>query len=89
LLTLDDAVSEALAVQIDARTSLPEPQSGLTSRELEVLQLLAEGKTDAEIAAALFISRRTAATHVRHIYDRLDVSSRAEAAVFAVRHRLV
>jgi DNA-binding CsgD family transcriptional regulator len=89
LLTLDDAVSEALAIQIDAPTSLPNPQSGLTSRELEVLQLLAEGKTDAEIGAVLFISRRTAATHVRHIYDKLNISSRAEAAAFAVRHGLV
>jgi DNA-binding CsgD family transcriptional regulator len=88
LLTLDEAVSEALAVQIDTPTSPPAPQSGLTMRELEVLQLLAAGKTDAEIAAALFIGIRTAATHIRHIYDKLDVSSRAAAAAYAVRHSL-
>jgi ATP/maltotriose-dependent transcriptional regulator MalT len=88
LLTLDEAVSEALAVEIGAPTSPPAPQSGLTTRELEVLQLLAAGKTDAEIAAALFIGIRTAATHIRHIYDKLDVSSRAAAAAYAVRHSL-
>jgi len=50
-----------------------------------VLRQLVTGKSDAEIAAVLFISRRTVATHVRHIYDKLGVSSRAEAAAWAVR----
>lgn len=84
-----DAVVEPGAGHVDASTSTPEARSGLTSRELEVLRLLAGGKTDSEIAAVLFISRRTAATHIRHIYDKIDVSSRAEAAVFAVRHGYV
>ena len=41
---------------------------------------------DGEIAAALYISRRTAATHIRHIYDKLGVSTRAAAAAWAVRN---
>ena len=60
----------------------------MTPREREVLSLLVEGMTDPEIGAALFISRRTAATHVRHIYDKLGVSSRAEAAAAAIRRGL-
>lgn len=78
----------------DALVATPSPArldtgSPLTAREVEVLRLLATGRTDAEIAAALSISRRTVAAHVQHIYDKLDVSSRAEAAVWAARHSLV
>jgi DNA-binding NarL/FixJ family response regulator len=60
----------------------------LTPRELEVLRLLAEGRSDPQIAADLFISRRTAATHVAKIYRKLGVASRASAAAYAVRHGL-
>jgi DNA-binding CsgD family transcriptional regulator len=62
---------------------------GLTARELEVLRLLAAGRTDQEIADALFISRRTASKHVGAILAKLDVTSRGEAAVFAVRQGLI
>jgi DNA-binding CsgD family transcriptional regulator len=87
-LLLEDAVSEALAIEIGEPAPLPEADFGLTGRELEVLRLLVEGKSDRAIAMELFISQRTAATHVRHIYDKLGVSSRAAAAAFAVRHGL-
>jgi predicted ATPase/DNA-binding CsgD family transcriptional regulator len=60
----------------------------LSAREIEVLRLIAEGRTDSEIARALFISRRTVATHAGHIYDKLGLSSRAAAAAWAVRHGL-
>jgi non-specific serine/threonine protein kinase len=88
LLAPDDAVAEALALRIDTPLSTLEEDFGLTSRELEVLRHLVEGKSDRAIADALFISQRTSATHVRHIYDKLRVSSRAAAAAFAVRHGL-
>ncbi len=65
-----------------------DPNVGLSARELEVLRLLVEGKTDVEIGAALFISRRTVATHVRHVYEKLQVSSRAEASATAIRRGL-
>jgi DNA-binding CsgD family transcriptional regulator len=76
-----------LSVPDDEPTSDAMP-AGLSAREIEVLRLLTAGRTDSEIADVLFISRRTAATHVRHIYDKLGVSSRAEAAAWAVRHDL-
>jgi predicted ATPase/DNA-binding CsgD family transcriptional regulator len=60
----------------------------LTPREIEVLRLLAAGYTDREIGDALFISHRTANAHVAHIFDKLAVHSRAEAAAEAVRRGL-
>ncbi|MBA2670194.1 MAG: response regulator transcription factor [Gemmatimonadetes bacterium] len=69
-------------------TSPIEPSIPLSTRETEVLKLIAEGMTDNEIATALFISRRTVATHARHIYDKIGVASRAAAAAWAVRHGL-
>lgn len=62
---------------------------GLTEREMEVLRLVAEGRSNPEIAEALFISQRTAATHVSHILHKLDVGSRAEAVDHAHRHDLL
>jgi len=58
-------------------------------REIEVLRLLAAGSTDREIGEQLFVSRRTAATHVAHIFSKIGVSSRAAAATWAVRNGLV
>ena len=67
----------------------PAPTGSLTGREVEVLQLLVAGYTDQRIAETLFVSRRTANTHVQHIYGKLGVNSRAEAAAAAVRRGLV
>ena len=53
--------------------------SGLSSREMEVLDCLAQGKTTAQIAAKLFISENTVKTHVRHILEKLEASNRTEA----------
>jgi non-specific serine/threonine protein kinase len=89
----DTAIAEALAKDAPAGLSpappaAPAPHDALTPREREVLGLLAEGKSDREIGAALFVSRRTAATHVAGIYRKLSVTSRAAAAAYAVRHGL-
>jgi len=62
---------------------------GLTGRELEVLRLLAAGKSNHEIGQALFISDHTVARHVQNIFAKLSVSSRAAATAFAFSHRLV
>jgi ATP/maltotriose-dependent transcriptional regulator MalT len=58
---------------------------GLSARELEVLALVADGRTNGEIARALFISTKTASSHVTHILDKLGATNRVEAAVIAER----
>jgi NarL family two-component system response regulator LiaR len=58
----------------------------LTDREREILQLLAEGKRNDDVAAQLFISPQTVQTHVRNILGKLRVHSKLEAVAFAVRH---
>jgi DNA-binding NarL/FixJ family response regulator len=64
-------------------------EHGLTARELEVLRLIARGRSNREIASALVISERTVARHVQNIFAKLRVSSRASASVFAVEHDLL
>ena len=61
---------------------------GLSERELEVLRLLAAGRSNREIGDDLFISPATAARHVANIYAKLGVESRAEATAFAHRQGL-
>jgi ATP/maltotriose-dependent transcriptional regulator MalT len=63
--------------------------AGLTDRELDVLRLLAAGRSNLEIAAILFISAATARTHVSNIFAKLDVHSRTEAVDYAHRHGLL
>jgi non-specific serine/threonine protein kinase len=90
----DEAITAALAFRADVSpraTAAAERVSphGLTERELEVLRLLAAGRSNREIGDALFISPATAARHVANIYVKLDVESRAEATAFAHRHKLI
>jgi DNA-binding NarL/FixJ family response regulator len=61
----------------------------LTSREVEVLRLLALGLTNKAIAGALVISPKTASRHIEHIYVKIGVSNRARASLFAVTHGLM
>ena len=72
-------------------TEPPEPgdTGGLTARELEVLRLVAAGRSNREIAAALTISEHTAARHLQNIFAKLHVSSRTAASAFAFEHHLV
>ena len=63
--------------------------AGLTRREVEVLRLIARGASTKDVAARLVISPKTAGTHIEHIYAKLDVSSRAEAGLFAMQHGLL
>jgi len=62
---------------------------GLTPRELEVLRLVAAGRTNRDIASKLVVSEHTVARHVQNIFTKLGVSSRTAATAFAFEHRLV
>jgi predicted ATPase/class 3 adenylate cyclase/DNA-binding CsgD family transcriptional regulator len=67
----------------------PTYPDGLTAREVEVLRLLAQGLTDAQIAEQLVISHRTVNNHLTSIYSRIQVSSRSAATRYAIEHHLV
>ena len=70
----------------DTNLSLPAP---LSTRELEVLCILAEGVSNIEISHMLNISPHTVKSHVTHIFDKLGVNDRTQAAVWAARHNLI
>jgi ATP/maltotriose-dependent transcriptional regulator MalT len=65
------------------------PVAGLTAREIEVLRLVAAGKSNREIAAELYLSAKTIARHLSNIFCKIDVSSRTAAAAFAYEHGLI
>jgi DNA-binding CsgD family transcriptional regulator len=72
-----------------SRKAAIKPAGGLTARELEVLRLVATGKTNRSIAADLFLSEKTVARHVSNIFTKLGLSSRAAATAYAYEHHLV
>ncbi len=71
------------------KPATPTYPAGLTAREVEVLRLVAQGLTDAQIAHQLVVTRRTVNWHLTSIYSKIGVSSRAAATRYAVEHRLV
>jgi ATP/maltotriose-dependent transcriptional regulator MalT len=71
-----------------ARSPDRDAPAGLTTRELEVLRLLAQGHTNKRIGEALFISEKTVARHVANIFMKLGISTRAAAAAYAFQHHL-
>jgi HD-GYP domain-containing protein (c-di-GMP phosphodiesterase class II) len=85
----DRAVADVLEAAGHGPARRPASPCGLSGREVEVLQLLAHGQTNKQIAAALVVSDRTVQHHVAHIYDKIDRRTRAGAAMFAMEHRLI
>jgi DNA-binding CsgD family transcriptional regulator len=87
------AVYARQQIEVVRRDPAPRPPEerpgGLSRRQVEVLRLLADGRTAGEIAAELFISTRTAEHHIGHIYTKIGVANRTEATRWAVRHRVV
>lgn len=85
---LDPDVTRRVLAMMRRKDETTNPFRDLTSRELEVLSLLAQGKTNAEIADAFVLSEKTIRNHVSSILDKLGLANRVEAATFAVQHRL-
>jgi HD-GYP domain-containing protein (c-di-GMP phosphodiesterase class II) len=81
-----DAVLQAAGQRVSARKDWP---LQLTTREVQVLQLVARGFSNREIADALVISSKTVGNHVEHVYTKIGVSNRAMASLFASQHGLV
>lgn len=65
------------------------PALGLTKRELQVLQLVADGMANRQVGEALFVSEDTVKTHVRHVLAKLNATSRANAVAIGIRARLI
>jgi HD-GYP domain-containing protein (c-di-GMP phosphodiesterase class II) len=80
-----NAVLRAGGHRVRRRAELP---GGLTKREAAVLVSLARGRSNPQIAEELSISRKTVSSHLEHVYTKLGVSTRTEAALFAMRHGL-
>jgi DNA-binding NarL/FixJ family response regulator len=70
-------------------TEVQEPAIRLTPREKEILQLIAKGMSNREVARILELSRSTVRTHLEHIYQKLEVSNRTEAVTEGLKHGLI
>jgi DNA-binding NarL/FixJ family response regulator len=82
---IDPAVQHHL---VDAVAGAPELPHGLTPREAEVLGLIAEGLSNAEIAARLVVSEATVKSHINHLFTKTGVRDRAQAVTYAYKHGL-
>ena len=80
---------EAAKALIHATRPETHPWSDLTEREMEVLNLVAEGKSNQQIAESLFLSLATVKAHVGNILSKLQVSSRSEAIAYAIKNKIV
>src|SRR5512143_2786902 len=86
---LQPVVASKLMQHVSQRASQPAEMDSLTPRELEVLSLLAQGKSNKQIAAELVISERTTKFHVSSIFSKLEATNRTEAVTIAVQRGLV
>jgi HD-GYP domain-containing protein (c-di-GMP phosphodiesterase class II) len=84
-----EVVAAVLVAAGHRRGRRPELPGGLTAREAEVLVQLARGRSNPQIAGDLQVSRKTVSSHLEHVYAKLGVRTRTEAALFAMRHGLV
>lgn len=84
---LDPAITRrVLALMRQRGENKPDPFKDLTEREMDVLRLLAEAKSNTEIAEVLVLSDKTVRNHISIILDKLNVNNRVEAATYAVQH---
>ncbi|PCF65790.1 DNA-binding response regulator [Staphylococcus pseudintermedius] len=74
---------------MDTVITKPHMLNKLSKRETEVLKEMAKGKTNKEIAETLFVSEKTVKTHVSHIFSKLEVTDRTQAAIYAMENHLV
>ena len=74
---------------IDAMHEKPRFNNKLSKREMEVLKEMVKGKTNKDIAKSLFVSEKTVKTHVSHIFNKLQVSDRTQAAIYAIENKLI
>ncbi len=88
-IVLSSQVASRILHALTGDTGRTDPVPDLSDRELEILRLIADGTTNADIATRLFISEKTVKSHVRNILAKLQVSDRTQAAAYAWRKGLV
>lgn len=86
--TLSPALTTRVLAEVSRASTSAAELDGLTPREIEVLRLLAAGRSNRALAAELYVSERTVKTHVSNILAKLRLSDRTQAALWAVRHGL-
>lgn len=74
---------------IETVSKKPHFTNKLSKREVEVLREMVKGKTNKEIAQTLFVSEKTIKTHVSHIFNKLQVTDRTQAAIYAMENKLI
>ncbi|PTJ69920.1 response regulator transcription factor, partial [Staphylococcus kloosii] len=74
---------------IESVNKKPHMTNKLSKRVIEVLTEMVKGKTNKEIAATLFVSEKTVKTHVSHIFNKLQVTDRTKAAIYAMENTLI
>lgn len=74
---------------IDETGNLPHERNILSKRETEVLKEIVKGKSNKEISGALFVSEKTVKTHVSHILNKLEVSDRTQAVIYAIKFNII
>jgi NarL family two-component system response regulator LiaR len=87
--TLHPRIAQRLMAEVTAPAQRRDPAAGLTEREMEVLRLIAQGRSNAEIGAELVITERTVKAHVSNLLGKLHLSDRTQAAVYAWREGLM
>jgi DNA-binding NarL/FixJ family response regulator len=86
---LQAEITKPLLQRLALESKLGAGKSAPSARELQVLELVGEGKSNKEIATSLEISDETVKTHLRHLYEKLGVSDRAQAVAIALRQQLI
>ncbi len=86
--SLHPSIARKLIHEINQPSDLPAAAEPLTTREVEILRLVAQGISNQEISDTLFISERTVRTHVSNILDKLHLANRTQAALYALREGL-
>ncbi|MEM5775126.1 MAG: response regulator transcription factor [Anaerolineaceae bacterium] len=86
--SLPPRIAIKMMEELNRPPDLPPTESPLTTREMEVLRLVAQGLDDEEIAAKLVISKWTVRTHIRNILNKLHLANRLQAALYALREKL-
>ena len=87
-ISLHPTVARMLVEELGRPSELPPTEEPLTEREVDVLQLVAQGMSNQEIAEALVVGERTVSTHVSNILDKLHLANRTQATLYALRKGL-